>query len=214
MWRADSLEKTLMQGKIEGRRRARQRMRWLDGITDSMDRSLSKLQELHGQGSLACCRPWGHRELDTTEWLNWRQVEVSLQNLCQIHIPQVTRFHSLLWDNCPQTYKPGHDVKTRAWEWMPAGLPPPRSACAACRPLLRMPCSSSPWCWRCHSGPPAAAAPAATQVHWGLGWGSGGHRPGCAGSGSPSPCLWEKGSWQSLDTPVRPSSLPAVLSST
>ena len=46
-------------------------MRWLDGITDLMDVNLSELQELgDGQGGLACCSPWGHRELDTTEQLN------------------------------------------------------------------------------------------------------------------------------------------------
>ena len=71
--RADSLEKTLMLGKIEGRRRREwQRMSWLDGITNLMNMTLSKLQELgNGQGSLACCSPWGRKELDMTEWLNW-----------------------------------------------------------------------------------------------------------------------------------------------
>ena len=69
MRRTDSFEKTLMLGKIEGRRRrGRQRMRWLDGITDSMGMSLSKLWELvMGPGGLACCSRWGLKELDTTE---------------------------------------------------------------------------------------------------------------------------------------------------
>ena len=71
MQRTDSLEKTPMLGKMEGRRRrGRQRMRWLDGITDLMDMSLSKLQELVMDGSLVCCSPWGHKELYTTEQLN------------------------------------------------------------------------------------------------------------------------------------------------
>ena len=52
------------------RRRGRQRMRWLDGITNSMDMSLGKLGVGDGQGGLACCSSWGHKELDTTERLN------------------------------------------------------------------------------------------------------------------------------------------------
>ena len=72
MQRADSLEKeknpSLLLGRIEGRRRrGQQRMKWLDVITDSMDVSLSKLQEMV---NMACCSPWGHKELDMTEQLN------------------------------------------------------------------------------------------------------------------------------------------------
>ena len=61
MQRANSLEETLMLGKIEGRwKKGQQRMRWLDGITDSMDMGLGKL----------ACGSWGHKESDTTERLN------------------------------------------------------------------------------------------------------------------------------------------------
>ena len=62
MQRTDSWGKILMLGKIEGRRRGRQRIRWLDGITNSMVMGFS-----NGQGSLACCSPWDRKELDTTE---------------------------------------------------------------------------------------------------------------------------------------------------
>ena len=72
MRRADSLVKTLMLGKIEGRRRSgRQTMRRLDGITDSMDMGLGRLRELvMDRGSLACCSPWSHKESDMTEQLS------------------------------------------------------------------------------------------------------------------------------------------------
>ena len=70
MRRADPFEKTLMLGKIEGRRtRGRQRMRWLDGITNSMDMGLGRLQQLV-MDSLVCCSSWGCKELDMTEQLN------------------------------------------------------------------------------------------------------------------------------------------------
>ena len=87
MRRADSLEKTLMLGKIEGRRRRGwQRMRWLDGIINSMD-----------MGDLACCGSWGHKKSDTTEQLNWTESNHSL--FCTLFPPPLIPLLFLLFLN-------------------------------------------------------------------------------------------------------------------
>ena len=79
MWRTDSFEKTLMLGRFSGRRRkGGQRMRWLDGIINSMNIiKLNEFEQTPGvgdrQGSLECYSSWGHKELNMTDRLNWTE---------------------------------------------------------------------------------------------------------------------------------------------
>ena len=77
MGRTDSFEKTLLLGKVEGRRRReRQRMRWLDASPAQWTWIWA---DRDGQGSLACCRSWGHKELNMNEWMNWTEL-LSMSN--------------------------------------------------------------------------------------------------------------------------------------
>ena len=103
MWRADSLEKTFMLGKIEGRRRRGwHRMIWLNGITDLIIMSLYNLKlELGvgaGQGSMACCSPRGHKELDQTDWTELNHVN-GIWKTCNGSHPWVEKVISALSKN-------------------------------------------------------------------------------------------------------------------
>ena len=89
MWKADSFEKTLMLGKIEGRRRREwQKMGWLDGITNSIDKGLGGLRKLvMDRDSWHAARgSWGWKELDVTEWLNWTEV-LDFMSIYRLSIP-------------------------------------------------------------------------------------------------------------------------------
>ena len=132
MQRTDSLEKTLMLGKIESRRRRQQRMSWLDGIQlDGIE-----FEQAPGvddrQGSLVCCSPMGRKELDTTEWLNWigffhirTQASLVVQMIKTLPAMWETWVQSLSWKNPREGVMATHSSilgGASPWTKKPGGL--------------------------------------------------------------------------------------------
>ena len=99
MWRTNSLEKTLMLGKIEGgRRRGRQRMRWLDGNTDSMDMSLSKLRELVINREAWCAAVHGLVAKSWTQLSDWTELAyLQIRNTCYLQKQCFVYFFGSFW---------------------------------------------------------------------------------------------------------------------
>ena len=89
MGRTDSLEKSLMLGKIEGRgRRGRQRMRWLGWHYWLNGHEFEQVLGVgDGQGIMVCCSPWGRKESDTTEWLNWTELKKDFHENNKFWVP-------------------------------------------------------------------------------------------------------------------------------
>ena len=95
--RTDSLEKTLMLGKIEGRRRGWQRMRWLYDITDSDGHEFEQALGIgDGRENLACCSPWGLKESDTSEQLNWSELKENARDISQSSVSPNSKIREVL----------------------------------------------------------------------------------------------------------------------
>ena len=120
--KADSLEKTLMLGKFEGRRRRGwQRMRWLDGITDSMHKLGQTLGDDDGQGSLVCWSPWGRKELDMTWRLNSKynkSYSISYSWTTTMHMNLVWQSISMIWKRQAIQLS---SYFLKLWSWLKGG---------------------------------------------------------------------------------------------